>query len=139
MTSSFNLSSNLPCRLTVSNILEIHAVVCSESPKRMPTGYKEKIIDMLISEHHKKSHGVNAQYKTVYEQAAALMLIIIKQKPFANGNKRTALLSACVYLAITGIRLDLPSNAADMVLSVASKPGDDHVPRFAEWFKNASY
>ncbi len=39
------------------------------------------------------------------EQAAAYLYHIIRNHPFADGNKRTALMSALVFLGLNGLRL----------------------------------
>lgn len=44
-------------------------------------------------------------YKTIFEKAAALLQSLLKNHPFVDGNKRTALTSAGVFLKLNGYRL----------------------------------
>ena len=44
-------------------------------------------------------------YKTVFDKAASLLQSLIKNHPFIDGNKRTALASAGLFLKINGFYL----------------------------------
>jgi death-on-curing protein len=44
-------------------------------------------------------------HKTVYEMAAAYWVHIIRNHPFIDGNKRTGVMSAIVFLRINGYQL----------------------------------
>ena len=44
-------------------------------------------------------------YNTVFQKAAALLQSLLKNHPFVDGNKRTALTSAGIFLKINGYRL----------------------------------
>ena len=44
-------------------------------------------------------------YETVFDKAAALLQSLLKNHPFVDGNKRTALSSAGIYLKINGYDL----------------------------------
>ena len=48
---------------------------------------------------------------TVFEMAAAYLFHLARKHPFVDGNKRTALLSALVFLGLNGQRLDAESGA----------------------------
>ncbi|MFH8979456.1 type II toxin-antitoxin system death-on-curing family toxin [Streptomyces varsoviensis] len=63
-----------------------------------------------------------AAYEDVYEQAAVLLHAIAANHPLVDGNKRTAWLSAAVFLARNGIdTAAVPHDAAyDLVISIAS-------------------
>jgi death-on-curing protein len=47
-------------------------------------------------------------HKDLFEQAAAYTFHICQNHPFIDGNKRTALATALVFLALNGIDLDDP-------------------------------
>ena len=47
-------------------------------------------------------------HKDLYEQAAACVFHICQNHPFVDGNKRTALATALVFLALNGIGLEDP-------------------------------
>lgn len=44
-------------------------------------------------------------YGTVFEKAAALLQSLLKNHPFVDGNKRTALTSAGIFLRLNGYKL----------------------------------
>lgn len=44
-------------------------------------------------------------YKTIFDKAAALFQSLLKNHPFVDGNKRTALASSGIFLKINGYRL----------------------------------
>ena len=48
---------------------------------------------------------------TVFEMAAAYLFHLARNHPFVDGNKRTALMSALVFLGLNGQRLDAESGA----------------------------
>lgn len=57
----------------------------------------------------------------VYHQAAAYAFHICQNHPFLDGNKRTALASALVFLALNGIELeDRDSVLYDLMIDVAT-------------------
>ncbi len=47
-------------------------------------------------------------HKDLYEQAAAYAFHICQNHPFVDGNKRTALASALVFLSLNAVELDDP-------------------------------
>ena len=64
-------------------------------------------------------------YPSIYEKAAILMIQLIKKHPFHNANKRTALMSALVFLRINGYSFVLPQqDEVDLVVYIATFSGD---------------
>lgn len=64
-------------------------------------------------------------YPSIYEKAAILMIQLIKKHPFHNANKRTALMSALVFLRINGYSFVLPQqDEVDLVIYIATFSGD---------------
>lgn len=60
-------------------------------------------------------------YKTLSEQAAALMHSLAKNHSFSDGNKRMALSLTSVFLLMNGYRLDLSTNEAeDLIIKLAT-------------------
>ena len=57
----------------------------------------------------------------VYEQAAAYAFHICQNHPFVDGNKRTALAAALVFLSLNGIEVDDPREELySLMIGVAS-------------------
>jgi len=62
---------------------------------------------------------------SVFEMAAAYLFHLARNHPFVDGNKRTSLISALVFLGLNGQRLDAdPTSLYELVEGVASGRGD---------------
>jgi death on curing protein len=57
-------------------------------------------------------------YETIYDKAAALLHSLLKNHPFVDGNKRTAVASTGIFLKLNGYRL---INAHEKELEFALK------------------
>ncbi len=67
------------------------------------------------------SYGGEYLHGNVFEMAAAYLFHLARNHPFVDGNKRTALICALVFLGLNGQRLDAdPDSVYDMVEGVAS-------------------
>jgi len=51
--------------------------------------------------------GGELAHKDIFEMAAAYLFHIVKNHPFIDGNKRTGLASALIFLEMNGIDLDI--------------------------------
>jgi death-on-curing protein len=61
-------------------------------------------------------------HKDLYDQAAAYAFHICQNHPFIDGNKRTALAAALVFLSLNGIELDDPNESLyKLMMNVSSK------------------
>lgn len=61
-------------------------------------------------------------HKDVFEQAAAYAFHLCQNHPFLDGNKRTALASALVFLSLNGIELEDPKEELyELMMSVSGK------------------
>lgn len=78
--------------------------------------------------------GGDDLYPTVFDKAAALFHAIIFDHPFVDGNKRTAIGSAAIFLDLNG--WVLVASKEDLVafplLTEKERPGLDLI---AEWFR----
>lgn len=71
---------------------------------------------------------------SIFEMAAALGFGIVKNHPFVDGNKRTAFLSAYVFLGLNGWSLEADeAEAAAITFDLAS--GDATESEFARWLE----
>ena len=50
----------------------------------------------------KTTFGGTEKYKTLFEKAAILAYSLIKNHPFVDGNKRTSMVSAIMFLSLNG-------------------------------------
>lgn len=89
--------------LTNPQVLLIH----SRSVKRF--GGSQGIRDIGLVEsavaRPRASFGGEDLYINIFDKAAALLQSLLKNHPFVDGNKRTALASAGVFLKINGYKL----------------------------------
>ncbi len=73
----------------------------------------------------------------VYQLAAAYSYGIAKNHPFVDGNKRTAVLSAVVFLALNNVQLDFDeAMIVTMVYGLAA--GEVSEEQFAFWLRAAA-
>lgn len=73
-------------------------------------------------------------YKTVFLKAAALLQSLLKNHPFIDGNKRTALASAGIYLKENGYTL---MNKGEEEVAFAVKVDNEHlsIEEISSWLE----
>lgn len=109
--------------ITSEEILVIHSCVCrhfDQEPKIKDAGMIQAIAerpDTVLFGHE--------QYDSVFLKAACLMESILRWHPFFDGNKRTALMAATVYLHNNGYDLRNQMSDANFVASVAANEKTD--------------
>jgi death on curing protein len=90
--------------LTIEEILEIHA------DQIIRYGGKNGVRDhnLLLSAIAQPLSTFDGQYlhKTIYDKAAAYLFHISQNHPFIDGNKRVALVSALMFLAMNDYSID---------------------------------
>src|SRR5829696_6639768 len=83
------------------------------------------------------SFGGEYLHTDLFEMAAAYAFHIAENQPFLDGNKRTALVSALVFLDINGFEvLDDEMKLYDAMIAIANKEMDKY--DLAELFKRLS-
>ena len=89
--------------LTVKQVLLIHYL----SIKRFGGSSGIRDIELVESAVGRPwaSFGKQDLYKTIFDKTAALLESLLKNHPFIDGNKRTALSSAGVFLKLNGYKL----------------------------------
>ena len=76
-------------------------------------------------------------YPDLFEKAAALMASLALNHPFVDGNKRTAIAAAALFLRQNGLRLETTNAELErFTLSVTN----EHLPisQIADWFRRYS-
>jgi death-on-curing protein len=107
-----------PCFLTLDEVLAIHA----DQIERYGGGAGLRDRDGLLSALGVPSATFEATYLhgDPFEMAAAYLFHLAKNHPFVDGNKRTALMTAIVFLGLSGQALVAPPDElTDLVIGVA--------------------
>ena len=121
--------------LTPEQVLFIHHRIIEE------TGGSHGIRDISLLQsavaRPESSFDGKDLYTDLVTKAASLMHSIIKNHPFVDGNKRTAITSASIFLFRNGFRVTASNRELELfTLSVASK--DVELTEIAGWFKKHS-
>lgn len=104
--------------LTLAEVVEIH----SDQIKRYGGSHGIRDMNLLssaIATPHASFHG-EFLHSDIYEMAAAYAFHICNNHPFIDGNKRTGLASALVFLELNGINIsDLRGRLYEDMLGLA--------------------
>lgn len=74
----------------------------------------------------------------VFDMAAAYLFHIVQNHPFIDGNKRTGLMAALVFLDLNGVEIDAPRGSLyDLTMSVAT--GQAGKQEIAEFFRRLAH
>ncbi len=66
------------------------------------------------------SFGDSYLYENIYQMAAALMYHLVKNHPFYDANKRTAVVATTIFLESNGLKLNLKNSAVyEITIDVA--------------------
>lgn len=92
------------------------------------------LIESAVGRPQASFDGVDL-YPTLIDKTAALLQSLLKNHPFVDGNKRTALASAGVFLKINGYKL---VNIHEEEVEFAVKVDNEHlsVEQIAKWLDN---
>ena len=121
--------------LTPEQVLFIHYRLIEE------TGGSHGIRDIALLQsaiaRPQASFDNNDLYPNIFTKAAALMHSIIKNHPFADGNKRTAITSSSIFLQRNNYTLTASIKELErFTMKIASKGVE--LQKIAEWFKKYS-
>ena len=119
--------------LTPEQILFLHARLISE------TGGSQGVRDLglLVSAVGRPQAAFEGSdlYPDLFTKAAALMHSLIQNHPLVDGNKRTGIAAAAIFLQVNGFRLIATNPEVEtFMLSVAK--GERDVPGIVSWCEN---
>lgn len=120
--------------LTLSELIYINGRIMDD-PNIVTGKRKVRDIDLLEAASQRPSASAfgSDAYPTLAEKAAALLHGIARNHPFADGNKRTAVLAAIFMLDVNGLRVRWEEeDALRMILDVAE--GRVRWEDLAAWF-----
>lgn len=125
--------------LTISELIYINGVLM-HNPQIVSGKRKVRDIDLLEAAAQRpqaSAFGADA-YPTLALKVAALMHSLLRNHPFADGNKRTATVAALLMFAVNGWRVVWEQPAAlDMILRAAE--GHMTYDTLADWFTVQPY
>jgi death-on-curing protein len=118
--------------LTPEQVLFIHARLISE------TGGAHGVRDVGLLEsavaRPQATFDGKPMYPDIFTQAAALMDSLVNNHPFVDGNKRTGVTAASLFLLLNGFKLIASqADVESITLRVATKDVD--IEQLAGWFK----
>ena len=105
--------------LTVDDVLELHAVQLTRYGGAR--GLRDRALLESAMAQPMASFGGTWLHPDLWSMAAAYLYHLVQNHPFVDGNKRTGLLSALVFLALHGIVIDQATPALyDLTMAVAA-------------------
>lgn len=105
--------------ITVDDVLSFHSEVRKLFPEQVTAGHiNRQAVAGIIHAAFFTMHDQPA-HDTIFKQAAALMEGIIRLHPFPDGNKRTALLTAYLFLLENKYHMVVPPNTIQFMAGVA--------------------
>ena len=121
--------------LTPEQVLFIHARLIAE------TGGEHGVRDLgLLQSAVSRPQAVfegNELYPDIYHKAAALLESLVNNHPFVDGNKRTGITAAAMFLKINDLTLTASNQQVEsFVLSVAA--GKQEFESIVKWLKTYS-
>ena len=129
------MKSNKIIYLSVIHVLAIH----DQMIKRfggLPGVRDLGLIQSAVGRPQASFDGKNL-YETIFDKAAALLQSLLKNHPFVDGNKRTALTSAGIFLKLNQYQLiNDHDNEVNLALKVANEKLT--IEQIADWLKKHS-
>ncbi len=118
--------------LTPEQILFLHARLIDE------TGGRHGLRDLGLLEsataRPRATFGGEDLYPDLFSQAAALMDSLIHNHPFVDGNKRTGISAAALFLMVNGYRLAATNPELDAFTRRVAEARPD-LSEIADWLK----
>ena len=114
-----------PIFLTVSEVLEIHTRQLDAHGGIHGIRDRSLLESAVMTPH--ASFGGEYLHKGIYEMAAAYAFHIAENQPFLDGNKRTALVAALVFLDVNGFMiLDPQGKLYSILIDIANRTADKY-------------
>ena len=119
-------------QFTIQDIYELHNQL--EESFILSSGVRdENLLASAVNTPFQTFMG-NDLYPSIYDKAAQLCYGIVKNHPFTDGNKRTALHSMYVYLIINGFDITATQQEVEnLIIDVAA--GNMTNTELAEWLR----
>ena len=121
--------------LTTSQVLFIH----DQMVKRFGGSYGIQDMGLIESAvaRPQATFGGKYLYVSIYDKVASLLQSLLKNHPFVDGNKRTALTSAGLFLWKNGYRL-VNNHKEEVEFAVKVDNGNLTVEQISKWLREHS-
>lgn len=121
--------------LSIAQVLYIH----DQMIKQFGGSFGVRDIGLLESAMARPGATFNGQnlYTDIFDKAAALLQSLLKNHPFVDGNKRTALTSAGLFLKINGWQL-INNHEKEVEFGVKVDNTNLTLEQISEWLKEHS-
>lgn len=130
-------------KLSVDEISTIHEKIVTQF--KITNGIINKgILESIIERPDTQIESERYVYNDIFSKAASLLEGIIRWHPFADGNKRTALVTTIYYLKLEGYAVALPLSAIRYTVNIAKNEDTDSentntlIKEIAKWLRNHS-
>lgn len=122
--------------LTLAEVIDIHADQIERYGGSMGIRAKD-LLCSAVAMPYASFYG-EFLHSDIFEMAAAYAFHISQNHPFVDGNKRTALASALVFLELNGISISDPKERLyDAMIAIASGKMDK--PQFAQVLRDLKH
>lgn len=121
--------------LNINQVLFIH----NQMVKRFGGSHGIRDIGLVESAvaRPQATFGGKFLYISIFDKAAALLQSLLKNHPFVDGNKRTALTSAGLFLRKNGYRL-INSHQKEVEFAIRVDNGNLTIDQISKWLKGIS-
>ncbi len=132
--------------ISAENIKTIHLALENHFPK-MEKGIfpeQEPLLYSLVEKPSRVLYGKPSPYHDIITRAAVLMEALTRWHIFVDGNKRTGLMTAFIYLYANKVYLAIPIDSVKFTIKVADNRELDEestnklIAEIAEWLKTHS-
>jgi len=122
--------------LTKQDLVEINSRVIENAHEGTSGVLYPQGLDLVIKQPQQVVFGQEL-YPNIWIKAAYLMQKITKKHVFADGNKRTALMSAVVFLQLNGHPLEYGDDETEQLILYVTNQADTEkiMLELAEWLK----
>jgi death-on-curing protein len=121
--------------LTPEQVLFLHARLIAETGGSQ--GVRELGLLQSAVACPQASFGGVDLYPNLFSKAAALFDSLVRNHPFVDGNKRTGIAAATIFLRLNGRRLTA-SNAEVEAFTLAVARGETSLEAIADWLRQNS-
>lgn len=121
--------------LTPEQVLFLHSRLTAETGG----GHGIRDLGLLLSAlaRPKATFEGKDLYPDLFTKAAALMDSLVRNHPFVDGNKRTAITAAALFLRINGYRL-MVENSEMVRFTMACAQSQHSLDELSDWFRQYS-